>query len=143
MIATEQSTRRSLGQEIWRARRRVKREARQKQLEQACESKRSPQQNLRSVHFNWKKAFGKDGNAADQLSAYFSEIYELEGPEKIEEDIERAKHVAAWRARLEHGATPLSIGRAAVEKAIAKLKNGKNSSDGLTAEILKKLDPQN
>ena len=100
-IATDESIRRDMGHEVWRERRRVKREARQQQLLQACKNKRSPQQNLRSSHFNWEKAFGKNGNASEQLSAYFAEIYELAGAEKLEEDIWRAQHIAAWRSRLE------------------------------------------
>ena len=59
------------------------------------------------------------------------------------EDLHRARHIAAWRARLEQGAAPLCIDKHAVISAISRLKNGKNFSDGLTAEILKKLDDEN
>ena len=77
------------------------------------------------------------------MSAYFAEIYELAGAEKLEEDIGRAQHIAAWRSRLEQGAAAIRIDKSVVEKAITKLKNGKNSSDGLTAEIMKKLNSEN
>ena len=142
-IATDIPTRRDMGKSIWRERRRVKREAKHRRLLLACENNRCPQESLRSCHFNWEKAFGKNGNASEQLTKYFAEIYELTGTEKEQENGTRAQYIDSWKNLRENGAQPAKIDRPMVERAIARLKNGKNSSDGLTAEILKKLDTAN
>ena len=77
-VASDFATRRDLGKEIWRARRRVKRERRQSELADACRTRRSPKPNRRTTHFNWERAFGAGGDASAQLSDYFASIYELD-----------------------------------------------------------------
>ena len=136
-VASDHAVRRDLGKEIWRARRRVKRELRQSALADACRTRRSPKPSRRTTHFNWERTFGADGDAAAQLSEYFASIYELDPRERAAERCAKAQSIASWRSALEHGAPALEIPPALVRKATSKLRVGKSSSDGLTAEILK------
>ena len=126
-----------LGRTNWRARRKVKRQRTQRDLEDACRNKRCPQLAHRSMHFNWSKTFGPNGDASKQLFDHYSGVYELAlGQRETEENI-KAQCVADWRRDFETGSQPLHISAEILSTVIKKLKPGKGSSDGVTAEILR------
>ena len=55
----------------------------------------------------------------------------------------KAKCVVDWRRDFETGTQPLHISAEILKTVIKKLKPGKGSSDGVTAEILRELDESN
>ena len=132
-----------LGRTIWRARRKAKRQRTQRDLEDACRNKRCPQLARRSMHFNWSKTFGPIGDASKQLFDYYSGVYELAPEHREKEETTKAKCVAEWRRDFETGTQPLRISAEILRTIIRKLKPGKGSSDGITAEILRELDESN
>ena len=136
-------TKQKLGRTIWRARRKDKRQRTQRELEDACRNKRCPQLTHCSMHFNWSKTFGPNGDASKQLFDYYSGVYELSPEQREKEETAKTKCVAEWQSDLETGAQPLHISVETLRKIIKKLKPGKGSSDGVTAEILRELDESN
>ena len=132
---TALKTKQKLGRTIWRARRKAKRQRMQCDLEDACRNKRCPKPTRRSMHFNWSKTFGPNGDASKQLFDYYSGVYELTPDQR--------KYVAEWKSDFETGTQPLRIPVETLKMIIKKLKPGKGSSDGITAEILRELDDSN
>ena len=113
-----------LGRTIWRARRKAKRQRTQRDLEDACRNKRCPQLARRSMHFNWSKTFGPNGDASKQLFDYYSGVYEMAPEQRETQETTKAKCCS-------------------LSTVIKKLKPGKGSSDGVTAESLRELDESN
>ena len=128
-----------LGRTIWRARRKAKRQRTQRDVEDACRNKRCPQIARRSMHFNWSKTFGPNGDASQQLFDYYSGVYELAPGQRVIEENLKAQCVADWRKDLETGTQPLHISAEILSTVIEKLKPGKGSSDGVIAEILREF----
>ena len=132
-----------LGRTIWRARRKAKRQRMQRDLEDACRNKRCPQPTRRSMHFNWSKTFGPNGDASKQLFDYYSGVYELAPDQRESEETAKEMYVSKWKSDFEAGIQPLHIPVETLRMIIRKLKPGKGSSDGITAEILRELDESN
>ena len=112
-------------------------------MEDACRNKRCPQLTQCSMHFNWSKIFGPNGDASKQLFDYYSGVYELAPEQREKEETAKTKCVAEWQSDLETGAQPLHFSVETLRKIINKLKPGKGSSDGITAETLRELDESN
>ena len=127
-------TKRKLGRTIWRARRKAKRQRTQRELEDACRNNRCPQQTRRSMHFNWSKIFGANGDASQQLSDYYSGVYELAPEQREKEETSKAKCIEEWKSDLEKGTQPLHMSADILREILRKLKPGK---------ILRELDESN
>ena len=95
------------------------------------------------MHFNWSKTFGPHGNASQQLFDYYSGVYESAPEQREREEMAKAKCLAEWQSDLEQGTQPLHISVEILRDTIKKLKPGKGSFDGVTAEVLRELDEEN
>ena len=112
-------------------------------MEDVCRNKRCPQLARRSMHFNYSKTFGPNGDASKRLFDFYSGVYELAPGQRETEETIKAQCVVDWRQDLESGTQPLHITAEILSTVIKKLKLGKGSSDCVTAEILRELDESN
>ena len=122
---------------IWRLRRKLRRCRAREALSRACRAGKAPGLARSCAHINWGRLFG-DQDPAGVLSKFFADIFELEG-----EAFEQAKRlkqewIDSWTGdRLDGHALKVTVD--VLERAIKRLKLGKSSPDGVTAEMLKAL----
>jgi hypothetical protein len=129
--------RRYYSKRIWRLRRKLRRCRAQVALSRACAAGRAPGLSRSCAHVNWGRLFG-DQDPSEALSLYFGKIFELEG-EELEKAL-RLKHelIDGWAAdRLDGHALRVSVD--VIKRALKRLKPGKSSPDGVTAEMLRSL----
>ena len=129
--------RRLFGKRIWRRRRLLRRQRAHAALEKACKAGRAPRTPSGSSHVNWSE-LTRGQDPRDLLFQHFFEIYGLEGAEL--EAAASARRVWIERWRDEEAATePFVVTPALLRKALSRLKPGKASPDGITAEVLREL----
>jgi hypothetical protein len=127
-----------LNRRIWRRRRALKRALHLGELEKCADTGRVPRlQMQKSKHYNWAKIAGQKEPRA-LLTEFFSEIYGLPEEEKQDAQVQRQHWIDLGR-EFQDSDTPPMVPRAKLDKALAKLKKGKGSPDGLTAEVLQEL----
>ena len=128
---------RRLNKRIWRHRRAKRRRRAKDELRVAAEKGAMPNTRPKSTSINWQKVFG-DSDAKGGLQDYFKDIYSLDDEEKAEEVKVKMHWIGTWKdLRIDMSPHRVSLG--GLRNAIKKLKNGKGSSDGCTAEMYKKL----
>jgi hypothetical protein len=127
---------RILSRSIWRRRRALKRMRYLGELEICAETGRAPRlmPHQKSMHYNWAKIAG-DKKPSALITEHFSEIYALPAEEKQEVQAQRQHRIELGCEAQEGEMIPRSL----LDKALLKLKKGKGSPDGLTAEILQEL----
>ena len=134
--------RKLLSKQIWRRKRHLKREATEQTIQTAAAAGRAPPGPRPSLHVRWDKLLeGKESSPEELLLDYFKGLYGVQGEAKTRAAEARALAIAGWINKetevREDGTSGLdATGFAA---ALKKLKKGKNSPDGLTAEILQNL----
>ena len=134
------SDKRRLNKLIWRRRRALKRIKARNSLRVAAERGSLPASQPKSVVVNWSKLCG-GGDPQSILYDYFADIYSLCPSEVLTEESAKQGWMDKWSClRVTMPAYQISVPM--LSKAIAKLKNGKGSPDGCTAEMFKQLPPQ-
>ena len=88
----------------------------------------------RRMHFKLSKTFGPNGDVPQQLFDCYSGVYELALKQREKEEKTTTECTAEWQFGFALGAQPLHVSVEALGKAIKKLKLGKGSSDGITAQ---------
>ena len=91
----------------------------------------------RSRHVNWKAIVG-EAVPAVALSAFYGAIFGLPLAERAVAKEERLRCRTAARDLAIDNGRPM-VGRMRLDAALTKLKKGKGSGDGVTAEMLKAL----
>jgi hypothetical protein len=131
-----EATRNRLNKEIWRRRRCLKRWAAVTNLVKAVETGTAPRSPC-SRHVNWKAIVG-DVEPKVALTEFYSGIFDLPPAERLRAQEARLKCITtALDLAIDNG-RPL-VSRMRLDAAIARLKRGKGSSDGITAEMLQAL----
>ena len=132
----ERAQRRSLNKQIWRRRRLLRRRRLRQQLAQAL-LKGSAPPGRRSTHINWIKLFsGRD--ASTDLKQFHLDLYSLNPEDEVCEHQAKLQTTEAWlhiRAEIPH----VRVSALDIRRAVCKLRLGKGSSDGVTAEMFKAL----
>ena len=122
---------------IWRRRRVLKRQRAKDALRAAAERDSLPASQPKSAMVNWSKLCD-GGDPQSVLYSYFADIYSLCSSDVLIEECAKQVLIDKWlRSRdtmLAHQVTEPIL-----HKAIAKLKNGKGSPDGCSAEMYKHL----
>ena len=96
-----------------------------------------PKSKKKSLVTNWTKLFG-DADPSTSLRKYFEDIYFVSEEDlKVDEDL-KTRYLETWRS-LRIDIIPWRISVSALKKAIGKLKNGKGSPDGCSAEMYKRF----
>ncbi|CAE8637304.1 unnamed protein product [Polarella glacialis] len=128
-----------LNRSIWRRRRFLKRARRLGELEECADAGRAPrlQKTQQTKHYNWAKIAGQREPRA-LLTEFYSEIHGLPEDERQDAREQRPRWIALGRELQGSESSPL-VPRAKLDKALGKLKKGKGSPDGLTAEVLQEL----
>ena len=129
--------RRKLDRAIWRRRRHWKREKQHQLLEQAAAGGRAPPGPRPTLHVNWGRLCVGGASPRNMLTKHFEQLYKLDGPERQKAATRREEVLAAWRAADQ--TTDSTFTLELFYGALAKLKPGKGSPDGITAEMLKAL----
>ena len=121
---------------LWRRRRALARQRQVVFLREACEAKRSPVQRKRGNHFNWLRVFGQEPPSSAHRS-FHADIFEITVPAERKLQL-RAKNerILEWRRALDNGAQEIEVSPREVWQCLARLKKGKSSPDGVTAEML-------
>ena len=126
---------------IWRRRRHLKKVKHLEELQQAAAAGRAPPEPRPSMHLSWGKIMGSSGILPKMLlTNYFAELYGLPKEEAVSEAMARQCIVGRWLS-LRIDMTRSAFNAACFDKALAKLKRGKCSPDGITAEMLQALPP--
>ena len=134
--------RRLFGKQIWRRRRFLRRQRARTRLERACEAGKAPRVPSGSTHVNWL-ALSQGRDPREILFEHFFEIYGLESEEKECATAARTEWIERWRSEQAHDlAEPFVVTPELLGKALKRLKPGKASPDGLTAEVLRELPEQ-
>ena len=130
--------RKQLSKRIWRRRRFLKRQKAEEELRQAALRGCAPKGPRPSIHLNWAKVLGKTGLTPSQLMTdYFSALYGL-SPEDAQLAISaREKLMQAWLGSPMQPTKGLDA--EGFKGAVKRLKGGKSSPDGVTAEMLRAL----
>ena len=129
-------TRNHLNTVIWRRRRRLQRTEAKSELAKCAASGRAPRP-IQSSHVNWHAIVGpRDPSVA--LTTFYSEIFGLDPEEKQLAHDKREQYIALARDLNVDNGRPL-VTRASLDFALSKLKKGKGSHDGISAEMLQAL----
>ena len=128
--------RRILNRLIWRHRRKIKRKKALLRLQDAAFRGCAPAPS-RTKHVNWFKLFGGE-DAQTCIHTFYTEIYDLEVWDKLLEIHEKEMMVTKW-LDLRIDVTVFQVTRERLLAALLKLRLGKKSPDGITAEILRSL----
>ena len=129
--------RRYLNRMIWRRRRWIRRCRARAALRDSAVSGRFPSAQPKNVTINWSKLCS-ERNPVEVLTTYYQDIYSLEESLRSSELERKTYHVESWRS-LRIDILPYRISLERMEAALSKLKNGKGSPDGCTAELFKAL----
>ena len=129
--------RRLFNKRIWRRRRHLRRMKAKAELQEACIHGRAPRLETSSAHVNWLRLFG-DGDPKTQITAFYACLFELVGEEKMNTVKEKQKWIDLWND-FKIDATHCQITIKVLKKSLIRLKPGKSSPDGVTAEMLKAL----
>lgn len=134
---TPTGQRRDVDKRIYRRRRYLKRKRVSDNLIEAASMGCAPPQQRSNSHIPWTKLVG-DGDPERNVRQHFECIYSLEPHERTIEEAEKQKYVALWRNfRIDLAGWQLSV--VSVQRLLKKLKRGKVSPDGVTAEMLQAL----
>jgi hypothetical protein len=108
-------------------------------LQEAAEAGRAPPGPRPSRHLNWGKIVGNTGALPKTLlTNHFAELYGLEEEKAAAEEEVRRNIVGRWDSlRIDMTNSPFNA--RCFDKAMKKLKVGKSSPDGVTAEMLQAL----
>ena len=103
----------------------------------AATSGQRPPSKHSNLSIDWWKMFrGRDPN--QELSNFFTEVYSLEEDEGVRENEMKRRYVNTWLdLRIDLRAHRFSVRN--IKTAISKLKLGKSSPDGVTAEMFRAL----
>ena len=131
-----------MSKQIWRRKRHLKREAIEQTIQTAAAAGRAPPGPRPSLHVRWDKLLeGKESSPEELLSDYFKELYGVQGVAKTRAAEARALAITGWinkEDEVQKDGTS-GIDATGFATALKKLKKGKNSPDGLTAEVLQNL----
>ena len=139
---TSPEERKFLSKRIWRRKRHLKREAIEQTIQTAAAAGRAPPGPRPSLHVRWDKLLeGKESSPEGLLSEYFKELYGVQGAAKTRAAEARALAITGWINKEDEVQKQGTSGIDATgfATALKKLKKGKNSPDGLTAEVLQNL----
>ena len=129
-----------MNRQIWRHRRRVCRRRAQTASKSALERGTLPKSTSRSTTMNWQKLCN-NGLPAQALFDFYYEIYALSDSER-ERELERANHWSGTWLSLRIDMVPWRVTVPRLKRAITRLRNGRGSPDGCSAEMFKHLpDP--
>ena len=127
---------RELNKMIWRHRRRAQRQRKLQQIENVL-SGSSATSIPRNLSINWEGLFGTK-RADHALYEYFTDIHELSPEESVEEIEAKDSCHRSWQTlKINYGDLTFSV--ETISKAISKLRLGKASPDGCTAEMFRAL----
>jgi len=125
--------RRLLNRRIWRYRRAKRRTRAKEELRIAATRGCMPRSRRMSTVINWRKLFA-DTDPLQGLHQHFHNIYCLDTTAFERERLCKQHFIGTWRS-LRIDILPFQITVATLAKAISKLKLGKSSPDGCTAEM--------
>ena len=131
------SNRRTLNRSIWRRRRFLRRLRAKQAVREAAERGCLPNSAPKNATVNWHKLCG-GRDAREFIFEYFSNVYSLEVEELCEEVECKTYWIDTWRS-LRIDLHSFHVTPALLRRMIRKLKNGKSSPDGCTAELYKHL----
>jgi hypothetical protein len=121
---------------IWRRRRHLKRTVALTDLASCAASGKAPRP-MQSKHVNWHAIVGPlDPGAA--LTAFYTDIFGLSQVERQLTRDQREQYISFARDLNIDNGRPF-VTRASLDFALAKMKKGKGSHDGITAEMLQAL----
>ena len=127
---------RMINKRIWRHRRAQRRLRAKKQVQQAAHTGSFPKQRPKNSIINCYKIFG-DAKPQEALHSYFLDIYSLDEHELAHEQGTKDTLIGTWQSS--HGIAPFHVTVERLRKGIERLKNGKGSPDGCSAEMFKHL----
>jgi hypothetical protein len=128
-----------LNKTIWRHRRRLHRQRARTSLREAVQRGAVPSNPSRSKHVNWQKLVGTV-NPQTALQEFYEEVYKLT-PEEERHDTDQKKHFVKVWMDLRIDMTSFRVTSQRLSAALHKLRRGKGSPDGLTAEMYIALPP--
>ena len=133
--------RKELYKRIWRRRRHLKRLENLTDLQLAAAAGRAPPGARPSMHLNWGKIVGNSGDLPKTLlTTYLANLYGLPKEEAGAVAAVRQDFVDRWLSlRVDMTDSPFNV--TCFDKALRKVKRGKSSPDGVTAEMLQALPP--
>ena len=133
--AAPAAQRREVDRRIYRHRRRLKRIRRADELLSAAARGAAPSPPKAANHVNWKRLFGND-DPNTRITELFTDIFRHSEAEH--EQAECKRHMDNWQEAKDREVRHV-IGVGKLRTLIGKLKSGKGSPDGLTAEMYKHL----
>ena len=136
---TDPSERKRLNRWIWRHRRWKRRKTAKQTLRSAAETGSMPKTRPTCITTNWDKLC-EGADPKQTLHDYFYNIYSLDDEHTQRERDSRAYWRQFWLSS-GTGVQSFVVTVEKLQKAVAKLKNGKSSPDGCTAELYKQLPP--
>ena len=140
--ATKAVERRRCNRLLWRRRRALVRQGQVVFLREACEAKRSHVQLKRGNHFNWLRVFGQEPPSSAIRSSY-ADIFEITVPAERELQLKaKNERFLEWRRALDNGTQEIEVSPRDVWQCLARLKKGKSSPGGVTAEMLLALQEE-
>ena len=128
---------RDLNRRIWKRRRWIKRSRAKAALRLAAEHGRFPNTAPKNVVVNWSKLCG-NADPSLVIHDFYQDIYCLDSDTMQKEQATKTERIETWRA-LRIDLLPFRFTMTHILAAISKLKNGKGSPDGCTAEMYKAL----
>lgn len=127
----------SLSKQIWRRRRYLKRRSGLITMFDDIKAGRAPQNRNRGTHIDYRRLF-KEEDPSEAITMYFKELFNVDEGMLTETQRLATERVTEWqRLKLSNPATKITEDM--VRAAIKKLKPGKGSEDGITAEVLAAL----
>ena len=130
---------RKISRLIWRRRRFLKRKRALSTLDQDVAHGRAPQDQRRGVHINYLKLFECKDPIKD-ITTYYYDLFNVNPDDQKEARKLTERWCLNWQS-LKIDITGVKLTRQKIQAALKKLKLGKSSADGITAEILSALPP--
>ena len=135
--STPRGHQRGVERRIYRRRRYLKRKRWTEALTKAASANRAPDQKKTASCVPWSKLAGS-ADPETFVRQHFQKIYSLSLTERTEEESARQRYINVWKSlRIDLSCFRLSL--AALSAILKKLKRGKGSPDGITAEMYQAL----
>ena len=125
---------------IWRKRRALKREKHLGKIKESAEMGKAPKK-TQSTYFK-SKSIAKHENPGSVLTNFFQDFYSIPEDQEEATHSERLHWVELWKNLTMDCAGGMLISPKKLERVLKKLKNGKGSSDQITADVLDALPPK-
>ena len=131
--ATTATEKRRVNKLIWRRRRQIKRMQANKRIEVFIRDGKAMASKSRNCTINWHKLFGTS-DASLVLHQRYVDLYQLSNFDLETETHAKEAWIRRWQATRQT-ATPFIVSTLMLRKSFVKLRKGKGSPDGCTAEM--------